>query len=92
MNSGGLLLNSLVLLLALGCAPAPVKSGAYKPTIPSLNAEPIAEACWIDIGEGQGYSARCVRLLEGDYQRIVTELKAACLALGWGDEYCQTQR
>ena len=90
----GIKWKPLVILLALlvsGCATGP-QTSSYQITIPTLTLTPKSHICWTrDRVTGQRDAVNCVTLLEEDYVAIVTELKAACLALGQDPEQCQAQ-
>ena len=77
----------LVGLLLSGCATAPGAS-SYRVTIPSLTISPSYHECWVLHGQAV-QPMPCVELAEADYQALVIELKAACLALGQTPEECQ---
>lgn len=69
--------------LLSGCATGP---GTYRVSIPELTAKPVQGTCKL-----RGEPADCTLLLTRDYQSLVRELKAACLALGGSPESCQTE-
>lgn len=58
---------------------------AYEVRIPALTAVPYDLECDADDGSVR----QCVMLLREDYDAIVRELKAACLALGGSERDCQ---
>ncbi len=71
--------------LLSSCGTALVTSESYQVTMPLLQAQPLIEKCEVDV-----QNTWCATLLLEDYQAIVRELKAACLALGGDVETCQT--
>ena len=70
--------------LVWGCAPVPLRS-AYQVSLPPLTASPREILCELD-----GRVASCTVLATPDYEALVRELKAACVALGGSDVECQT--
>ena len=79
-----MLLASLVAVVISGCSQVAVGS-SYRVLIPLLQANPITVNCATGSFQGE-----CVLLLKSDYEAIVRELKAACLANGQTAEECQT--
>lgn len=73
-------LLAILVLGTFGCATAPPPSH-YQVEIPLLQARPT------DYQAGEGIWYRCYR--REDAIAIVTEFKAACLALGGSPEQCQ---
>lgn len=69
--------------LTFGCARVAGPS-SYRVTMPVLQAKPGAVACRHD-----GLIDTCTVLLTRDYEALVRELKAACLALGGSPKDCQ---
>lgn len=88
-----LLLSKLVLGSALitgllsGCGKE-LRDSNYKVQIPLLQAVPTPGNCTFS---KYGDQRRCIILLEEDFEAIVQELKAACLALGGSPEECQVE-
>lgn len=71
--------------LSCGCALAPAPS-SYQVRLPLLTAPTIRVPCQAD-----GRPATCRVILETDYEALVRELKAACVAAGGSDVDCQTE-
>ncbi|MGH2368517.1 MAG: hypothetical protein ACRDI2_09965 [Chloroflexota bacterium] len=71
--------------LTFGCATTPGGS-SYRVTMPVLSAQPGEGTC-----RHRDALESCTFLLTRDYQAIVRELKAACLALGGSPEECQAE-
>ena len=84
------LLISILLYLPACATPGGV-SGPYKPTIPTLLAEPIRSGCTIEDAGGALLRTTCVTVAERDWNAVVTELKAACLALGHSRGECKAE-
>ena len=76
----------LIAGLASGCATA-LPGTAYRPSIPTLTMMPEMGQCRFE----SRASRPCVVLAREDWEAIVRELKAACLALGGSPEACQTE-
>lgn len=90
-NTRSGLWSILGLLLLSACAWGPTGS-AYRPTLPQLEAVPLERPCLRErVSDGAQVTTTCVLVLKSDYAAIVRELKASCLALGWGRTYCQTE-
>lgn len=75
----------LMVGLLSGCRTEPCIS-SYQVTVPTLAAPPLPLTCQV----GQ-QDRKCLALLETDYQGLVRELKAACLAAGGSHQQCQTE-
>jgi len=58
----------------------------YQVQIPTLTLEPLVYSCETDAGPDV-----CITLSIDDYDAIVRELKAACLALGGSERKCQAE-
>lgn len=71
--------------LLFGCATGPAIS-SYKVKIPELTARPKTAHCAVD-----GEPTQCVILLKGDYETILRELAAACLASGASKQECELE-
>ena len=85
-----MLLLGLVVVLSWGCSLGAGLS-SYQVKVPILTLEARTFQCRED-RLGQVIEPReCVALLRSDYEKIVRELKAACLALGGSPEDCQTE-
>ena len=83
-------LGLLSILILLASCQTPVGgSGSYKPTIPTLLAEPIRSGCVVQDKDGGELRMVCVTVTEHDWNTVVTELKAACLALGHSRSDCR---
>lgn len=65
-------------------------SGSYKPTIPVLAAPPLESVCVIEAAGG-AHQTICVTVTKHDWLIVVTELKAACLALGHSQSVCRVK-
>jgi len=83
------LLVSLAAVLISGCSQVVVKS-SYRVNVPILTLEARTFQCGVDRGGQIVLPQECVALLKRDYEAIVRELKAACLANGQTAEECQT--
>ena len=75
----------LSLLFVSACAPA-LGPSPYRVTLPQPKANPLRVACQV-----AGEPDECVLLLREDFQALVIELKAACLALNGSEDACQTK-
>jgi hypothetical protein len=75
-------------VLLCGCVTGPGPS-SYRVTIPVLEISPRIVDCTILTRDGTPSQRKCLTLLQTDYQGIVRELKAACLALGQTKAECQ---
>ena len=74
-----LLLLALVGAVSFGCATKAVTS-SYRVVVPELALQPLEIPCGIH---------RCVVVFKSDWERIVRELKGACLANGQTMQECQ---
>lgn len=74
----------LVAAASSACATPPTR--LYRVTIPTLQAAPAEVMCR---SKSMG-NTTCTLLLTTDYQALVRELKAACLANGQPATECQT--
>ena len=88
LSSGRMpLVLCLIMVGLFGCERAVVQS-VYRVTIPELEAEPFETPCKLaKFGDWR----HCVCYLDVDSDKIITELKAACLALGGSHAQCQTE-
>lgn len=59
---------------------------SYRVRIPELRAAPIEVNCLLG-----GQPAECVLVLKPDWEDVVLELKAACLAVGGTPKECQAE-
>jgi hypothetical protein len=89
-STGRWLVLSVALGLSFGCAQAAGRS-LYKPEIPILDYTIMHTRCTIHPVTLAAMPEECSCLLTRDLKKLVLELKAACLALGWDDETCQTE-
>lgn len=78
------MLSSVVLVAISGCSQG-LPSFAYRVTVPTLKAKPLEIVC--HLGD---HESACLVVLREDWERVVRELKAACLALGGAPETCLT--
>lgn len=74
-----LVLGSLVLWSA--CA-SPARGSRFHPTIPVFAAYQ-ERACQIRHVDGAVEASTCVTVLKSDFEELVTQLRAACIALGF---------
>ena len=74
-----MLLVGLIGGLLFGCAMAPSRS-SYRVVVPELELVPMEIPCGVH---------RCMVLFKSDWERVVRELKAACLANGQTPQDCQ---
>ncbi len=81
-------------MLLLGLMAALVSScglmrgpSTYRVQLPVLGAQPLTVPC--EVGD---HSDVCILVLKRDYETIVRELKAACLALGQTPAACQAEQ
>lgn len=85
---GRLWLLAILILLSCSCA-ARESSFGYKVTMPMLEVEPKVGACHVQDPEGLPFlQDECTTILSRDYQKILVELVAACLAFGGTDDEC----
>lgn len=76
-------MGCLVLLSA--CA-TPARGSRFHPTVPVFAAYQ-ERSCQIRHSDGTVESSTCVTVLKSDFEELVTQLRAACIALGF--EACQ---
>jgi len=81
--SGKLMLClALTAVLTSACVTG-LGQSVYQVRIPTLQAQPRVFECGDRV---------CIALIKEDYEAIVLELKAACIASGQSDEACQLFR
>ena len=80
-----------MLILLASCQTPGGVSGSYKPTIPVLAAPPLETPCVIEGSGGGEEWVVCVMVTKRDWVTVVTELKAACLALGHSPTACRVK-
>ncbi len=81
-NGKRVLLSLLTAALLSGCATAGTPS--YRVVVPILQSKPVEFTCATTRG-----GASCLIIRTSDYQNIVRELKAACLANKQTPQECQ---
>ncbi len=80
---GKLMLHLVPMAVLLwGCALTP-RPSPYQVLIPTLQAQPREIPC------NAPEATTCLVLRKDDWQKVIRELKAACLALGGSKEKCQ---
>jgi len=79
-----------ILILLVGCQTPVGVSGSYKPRIPELAAPPLETPCVIERNGVEQWMV-CVSVTQHDWITLVTELKAACLALGHSRAECHAE-
>jgi hypothetical protein len=72
-------LGCLVLLSA--CA-SPARGSRFHPTIPVFAAYQ-ERSCQVRHADGATETSTCVTVLKQDFEELVTQLRAACIALGF---------
>lgn len=78
---GRLMLLLLGLVAISGCARVPLQS-TYQVVVPELSAMPLEIPCG---------TRRCTVVIKEDYESLVRELKAACIANGQSKKACQIE-
>lgn len=69
------------LVLLSACA-SPARGSRFHPTIPVFAAYQ-ERACQIHHADGTAEASTCVTVLKSDFEELVTQLRAACIALGF---------
>lgn len=85
---GGRWTHSAVLIAGLASGCVSLAPPSYRVTIPVLKAPPHEAPCTLIRDDGSRLVSRCVTVTRDDWEALVREVKAACLANGQPRSEC----